>query len=218
MYRSSVLNLDIPTLNLIFGVVIPLLVGLVTRLNASGGVKAVLNAGLSALAGVVSVWIELDGSLVLKTALISFLSTWGISILTYYGLYKPTGVTASLQSATARFGIGKPTTLQTHSKPVTLAPAMVTLNFEPLASGGVVVPGAGWSERQGGFVPNAWAPGDPPLGELADDEDELDGCEIDMAALAIPEGQEALYALSPDGDEEKLKEYDLLFNGPRDGA
>lgn len=176
-------QLDIPTLNLVLGVAIPLLVGLVTKLRASSGTKAVMNAGLSAVAGGLGAALAASGRVDLKTVLLGVLTTWGTSILTYYGLWKPTGVSSNLQEVTANIGVGGASV--ENAKPEREA-AMVHLDVAP----------------------------DPPFGELADSEDELDGCDIDMAAHAIPEGEEWLYALSPTGDRARVEEYRQLFNGP----
>jgi len=87
------------------GVVIPLLVGVLTKLEASSALKSVCNAALSALGSVLATmqlefwdW---------KWFFISWASTFVVSIASYYGLWKPTTVAPRVQEATGRFGIGK---------------------------------------------------------------------------------------------------------------
>ena len=51
---------DLTLIALLSGVIVPLLVGVVTKLSASSGVKATLNAGLTALASGSALANELD--------------------------------------------------------------------------------------------------------------------------------------------------------------
>ena len=50
-----------------------------------------------------------------------------------------------------------------------------------------------------------------PPGELADDDDELDGSGVDYTLDAVPDDELDLVALSPEGDEEKIRAYAALF-------
>lgn len=95
---------DMTLFALVAGVIIPLLVGLLTKLNAPSGVKAVLNFGLSAAAGLLATTTEIDFEW--QPFLINWGFTWAISIATYYGLWRPTTVSTEVQEKTADFGIG----------------------------------------------------------------------------------------------------------------
>ena len=110
-------TLDAQMVALLGGVVVPLLVGVLTKSHASDGVKAVVNALLSALAGVIATFTQ-DGLFhaSLKTLVITILSAWGTSIISYYGLFKPTGVAGTVAAATSNFGIGSPPMLETPDK------------------------------------------------------------------------------------------------------
>lgn len=100
------LNVDTQILMVISGTVIPLLVAILAKQNASSGVKAVLNAGLSALSGVVGTAITNGGHIELKKAILAIFVVWVTSIATHFGLYKPVGASDGVASATSGFGLG----------------------------------------------------------------------------------------------------------------
>lgn len=109
--------LDAQTISLLCGLAIPLLVGLLTKVNAADGLKAVLNALLSALAGVLAAFTQTGlAEPDLKTVVVSVLSTWVVSVATYYGVWKPTGVAGTVAAKTPRFGFGSPPDLETEDK------------------------------------------------------------------------------------------------------
>jgi|SRR5688572_4935115 len=95
---------DMTLLTLVAGVVIPLLVGVLTKLDAHSGVKAVLNLGLSALAAGLATVNEIDFRW--HPFLVNFAFTWVVSVATYYGFWRPTEVSIKVQEATAEFGVG----------------------------------------------------------------------------------------------------------------
>ncbi len=80
--------------------VLPLLVGLVTKTSMRGGVKALLLAGLNLVLALLS---ELARALTagetfdLGVALISALPAFIVSVGAHMGLWKPTGVTNTVQ-------------------------------------------------------------------------------------------------------------------------
>lgn len=84
-------------LNLAVGVVLPMLVALVTKQTASGALKAILLAALSAVSGLVQAWIAVgsgqpfDLGAAGTTALISFV--W--AVVAHYGILKPVSLTGS---------------------------------------------------------------------------------------------------------------------------
>lgn len=87
--------------SLIVGTVLPLLVGLVTTRVTHSGVKAVLLAGLSL---VTALGTELGASWSrgdaydLGTGLLIALPTFLVAVGLHYGLYKPVGASAAVQS------------------------------------------------------------------------------------------------------------------------
>lgn len=95
---------DLTLLTLLTGVIVPLLVGLLTKLNASSAVKAVLNLGLTAAGTLLAVANETDFEW--KVFVTSWAIAWTVSVATYYGFYKPSGVSASVNGYTSEFGIG----------------------------------------------------------------------------------------------------------------
>lgn len=97
---------DTTLIALVSGVLVPLLVGLLTKLDAPSGVKAVANAALSALAGALAT-IAPDGSdFAWRPFVVSWATTWVVSVATYYGAWKPTGVAPAVQRSTSSVGVG----------------------------------------------------------------------------------------------------------------
>ncbi len=116
----TVVTLDLATWALIGGTLVPLIVGLVTKLRASSAVKGLANLVLSAVAGVIAAAIAGGGILTKQSVVAGFLSLVG-SVGAYYGVLKPTGVTGAIQVATADIGLGsasaKPNTGATLARP-----------------------------------------------------------------------------------------------------
>lgn len=91
--------------NVIVGVFIPILVGVVTKLHASRGLKAILNALLAAATGILSQTV-VDAHTNWRRIVVSIAVTWIMSVATHYGLWKPTGATDAVAGATGKLGIG----------------------------------------------------------------------------------------------------------------
>jgi hypothetical protein len=104
---NPIFSLDVLNVARLLGVLVPLIVALITKRFASSAVKSIANVVLSALAGVVAPVIAGDkvpnsiGEL-----FNAILNAFIVSIVAYYGLFKPTGATAAVASGTAGFGIG----------------------------------------------------------------------------------------------------------------
>ena len=100
------IELDIATLALLSGAVIPLLVGVVTKMTASSRVKAIANLALSVGGGAVAYLVENSGrgrwQEIVSAALLAYIAS-GTS---YHNLWKPTGVAPVVQEATASLGVG----------------------------------------------------------------------------------------------------------------
>lgn len=98
----STVALAAPIVTIIVGLLIPILNGLLTKLSTSSGVKALLTTFLAGASAVVTNGILADGSSVFTTqTLYTFLITWGISVLSYVGLYKNLGLTSSAMKSGA---------------------------------------------------------------------------------------------------------------------
>lgn len=89
-------------LTLCVTVLLPVLVGLVTKQSTSSGIKAVLLAILSAITGVASALIQAnnaDVSVDLYPLAISAVSVFVIAVAAHYGLWKPTSVSEKAQGS-----------------------------------------------------------------------------------------------------------------------
>ena len=87
---------------LLVSVVLPLLVGLVTKASTSSGVKAVILAVLAAITGVAITWQQANSNGISwdwKTAVIAALISFLVAVGTHFGFWKPTLVTAAAQSS-----------------------------------------------------------------------------------------------------------------------
>lgn len=115
-------QIDIPTWNLLFGVLVPLIVSVITKKISSQGLKAVVNLGVSAVTGAGGAVIANGGHIPdVKAFIYGIAMTWGSSILSYYGLHKPTGLSDSVAEKTKNIGIGTPPgpTMETEDKGAT---------------------------------------------------------------------------------------------------
>lgn len=89
---------------LVLAVLLPIAVGLVTTRVTAGSTKAWLLAGLSLLTSVVT---QLASAIAGNTsfdvglALLATIPAFAISVATYYGLWKPTGVGQAAQDVEA---------------------------------------------------------------------------------------------------------------------
>lgn len=92
------------------GVVIPLLVSLITKLNASAKLKSMLSAVLAAIASGISGALATppQGTGQWEQVGISVAIAIGSAVLSYLGLWKPTGAAAAIDRATPNFGLGAP--------------------------------------------------------------------------------------------------------------
>jgi small basic protein len=95
---------DAALLATLAGLLVPLLVGIVTKTTAPAGLKAMINAALSALGGLVATVVP--GAFHWHPFLASWATAWVVSIATYYGLWKPTGVAPAIHQSTGTVGVG----------------------------------------------------------------------------------------------------------------
>lgn len=89
-------------LTLLSGIVLPVVVGLVTKVTTNPGIKAALLAGLSVGINIIT---EAANAITTNTpydlgvALITGLGTFIVGVALHYGLWKPTGVAEKAQKA-----------------------------------------------------------------------------------------------------------------------
>lgn len=85
---------------LAIGLVAPIVVGLVTKSSTSSGLKACLLAAIAALVGVGTGFVNTSPGQVWdwRAATVAAAVAWVAAVATHYGFYKPTGVTARIQS------------------------------------------------------------------------------------------------------------------------
>lgn len=103
---ETVIQVDVTVLAFLAGTVIPLLTALVTKLQASSRVKAIVNLVLSLLAGSVAHLVAHDGQsnwMNLVTAMVAVYLASGVS---YQNFWKPTGTSVAVQEKTSSVGLG----------------------------------------------------------------------------------------------------------------
>lgn len=91
-------------IQLVLAVILPIVVGFVTTRVTSGAKKAWLLAGLTLLTSVVTqigVAVANNVPFDLGLALLATIPAFAISVATYYGLWKPTGVGQAAQDVEA---------------------------------------------------------------------------------------------------------------------
>lgn len=97
------ITFDLPLpliIGLIVSTVLPLLVGLVTTVNISGGVKAVILAALAAVTGLgteLLAAINSGTTYDLGTGLLVALGAFLIAVGMHFGIWKPVGASAAAQ-------------------------------------------------------------------------------------------------------------------------
>lgn len=101
----EVLNADLNNWALLFGAIMPFVVGIVTKRVASSGTKAVTLLFLNAVNGVLTDWFASPNGFDWEGAIFASLSAFITSVGLYYGLWKHTA-SPVVVDATARFGIG----------------------------------------------------------------------------------------------------------------
>jgi hypothetical protein len=99
-------HLDVQSLAIVLGVVVPFLTALVVKEKAPGWLKAAANALLAAVAGAVTTAIGDGGNVILGQWVMGIFGAFVASVGSYFGLWKPTGATDAVSRKTATFGIG----------------------------------------------------------------------------------------------------------------
>lgn len=91
-------------IQLVLSVIMPIAVGLVTTRVTSGAVKAWLLATFTLVASILTQWgtaIAIGGPFDIGLALLAVIPAFAISVATYYGLWKPTGIAGAAQDVGA---------------------------------------------------------------------------------------------------------------------
>lgn len=86
-------------LGLAISFVLPVLVGLVTSANIPAGVKAVLHLFLAAVLSFLTEWSTAPDGFDFGTALVLTAVSFVIGVAAHFGFYKPTTISAKVQSA-----------------------------------------------------------------------------------------------------------------------
>lgn len=94
--ETSLSSVDL--VNVIVGVLLPLLVGLVTKRVTDANKKAVLLLFLNGVSAVLIEWLAVDGAFDWPRAALAAIVQFVIGVATHYGLWKPTGATPALQA------------------------------------------------------------------------------------------------------------------------
>lgn len=93
---GTVLTMSLATWAVLQGTVIPILVGILTKVNAPDPIKVLINLLLNALGGLVAVVVVSDGVATLSlNAIVAAGLGFVASIASHYGFWKPLGVTGS---------------------------------------------------------------------------------------------------------------------------
>lgn len=103
---EHVLQIDVTVLAFISGTLIPLAVGLLTKLRASSQVKASLNLVLTVVAGLAAAFTQAHGSLSAGQVVTAVVTTYLASGVTYDHLWEPLGVAQAVQKVAPSLGIG----------------------------------------------------------------------------------------------------------------
>jgi len=103
-------NIDwVQVLTFVVAIVLPLFVGLVTKLTTNPAARAILLALLSAIAGFLAELLnalQSHTSYDVGTALLTWIGIFVVAVASHFGVWKPTGVSAKAQAA---LGGDKPT-------------------------------------------------------------------------------------------------------------
>lgn len=102
----GLLEVDMAAWAALAGLVVTLLTDVVTRLNASSEVKALVNLFLAAIAGALVSISTNTGDLNTGQVVFTIVFTWLTSVVSYRHLTTPLKVHEKVAGATADFGVG----------------------------------------------------------------------------------------------------------------
>lgn len=103
---AAVFTLSATVVTFVVGTLLPILVGIVTKLQTAAVVKAWLHGLLAAVAGALVVATQLDGTAVFsKETILAAFVVWITGIAAYHGFLVPTKISPAINEATAGIGI-----------------------------------------------------------------------------------------------------------------
>lgn len=103
---SRIVTVNPAALSYAAGFIVPVLVAILAKEKAPAALKAILNAVLVCVAGLIAVAIKQQGHLDLYGWAVAIAEAAVASWASYYGFWRATGIAPSLHRATAKFGIG----------------------------------------------------------------------------------------------------------------
>lgn len=98
------MTVDISLLQILVSMVLPLVVGIVVKQVAQPAVKSITLAVLSAVTAIATSALN-SGGQIGKDTVIQAVIGFVIAVGSYYGIWKPTGVSNTVNTATQNFGI-----------------------------------------------------------------------------------------------------------------
>ena len=103
----ALFTIDAAIATVVVGSLLPILVGIVTKLNAPSWLKAVLHALLAAVSGLLITSQTIDGQAVIsKEGVVVAFSTWVVGMAVYFGFLVPTRISPTVNDITKDFGLG----------------------------------------------------------------------------------------------------------------
>lgn len=100
------LTIDATLVSLLIATVVPLLVGIFTKISAPAWLKVSILIFLTAVGAAVAVSTQANGVAVLsKVTIVQFLQSVTQSVAMYYGVWKPSGVSSAINETTKSFGL-----------------------------------------------------------------------------------------------------------------
>lgn len=99
-------QVDVNTLALIGGLIVPIITAIITTKLAASSLKAIITAVLAVVAGLIAVAIEHQGAIDWEVWASSIIQASITAWASYYGFWKPTQIAPKTQDATHNFGIG----------------------------------------------------------------------------------------------------------------
>lgn len=114
--EAAAVPLDTVTIAALVSFFVPLLVSAITKRTASDGLKSVVNVVATAVVAVVALFtVPLPDGVTLSWTLIAntFLGSIMASLVGYKGVWKPTGITTTIEAKTANVGLSSPPVAET---------------------------------------------------------------------------------------------------------
>jgi hypothetical protein len=105
--NTGEIQLEAWVVMLLSGTLTPLLTGLITKLQAHPGTKALIALLLTAISAVVNAIVLANGEFLARNMIILFVTTFVMHVATYFGVWKPVGNgVAPGARSTAEIGVG----------------------------------------------------------------------------------------------------------------